>query len=158
MAKKLDEIDLAILDALQRNARLTNLELAQRVQLSPPGLQKRLRKLEQAGLIDAYVALLNREAVGFELMCFIQVILSRHDRNVVQRFKQTIANIPEIQECYHITGETDYLLKVVVRNRRHLERFLVDILTPVPGVDKLRTSVVLDDVKSTTHIPIKSLS
>lgn len=154
MNKNLDHIDRQILYHLQQNARITNLELAQLVELSPPGLQKRLRRLEEAGTIERHVTLVNREHLGFDLLCFVQVHLRQHDLTNVQAFKAAVQDIPEILACYHLTGETDYLLKVIVRNRKHLERFLIDVLTPLPGVDRLHTAVVLSDVKETTAYPI----
>ncbi len=150
----LDEIDRRLLNALQQDARLSNVELARRVDLSPTGLQKRLRKLEDNGLIQGYVALVNREALGFDLLCFVQVTLYRHETEQVNGFRQAIAVLPEVLECHHVTGEYDYLLKVLLRNRKHLESFLMEALTPVPGVDKIRTSIVLNELKATTAVPV----
>jgi DNA-binding Lrp family transcriptional regulator len=151
----LDAIDKAIINHLQDDASITNLELSQRIELSPPALQKRLRKLEDKGIIEHVVALVNRERVGFDLLCFVQVNLRHHEVQVVKEFKIAVQDMTEVLECYHLTGEMDYLLKVVVRNRKHLERFLIDTLTPAPGVDKIRTSLVLSDVKVTTKLPIE---
>ncbi len=150
----LDEIDRRLLNALQQDARLSNVELARQVDLSPTGLQKRLRKLEDNGLIQGYVALVNREALGFDLLCFVQVTLYRHETEKVNGFRQAIAVLPEVLECHHITGEYDYLLKVLLRNRKHLESFLMEALTPIPGVDKIRTSIVLNELKATTAVPV----
>jgi Lrp/AsnC family leucine-responsive transcriptional regulator len=150
----LDEKDRQLLKHLQGDARLTNTELARRVDLSPPGLQRRLRKLEDAGVIEQYVTLLDREAVGFDMLCFVQITLLRHEPESIQRFKIIVQDMPEVLECHHITGEFDYLLKVIVRNREHLEKFLVEKLTPVPGMDKIRTSLVLREIKTTTNLPI----
>jgi DNA-binding Lrp family transcriptional regulator len=151
----LDAIDKAIINHLQDDASITNLELSQRIELSPPALQKPLRKLEDKGIIEHVVALVNRERVGFDLLCFVQVNLRHHEVQVVKEFKIAVQDMTEVLECYHLTGEMDYLLKVVVRNRKHLERFLIDTLTPAPGVDKIRTSLVLSDVKVTTKLPIE---
>lgn len=151
----MDAIDKAIINHLQDDASITNLELSQRIELSPPALQKRLRKLEDKGIIEHVVALVNRERVGFDLLCFVQVNLRHHEVQVVKEFKVAVQDMTEVLECYHLTGEMDYLLKVVVRNRKHLERFLIDTLTPAPGVDKIRTSLVLSDVKVTTKLPIE---
>jgi DNA-binding Lrp family transcriptional regulator len=151
----LDEKDRQLLKHLQGDARLTNTELAKRVDLSPPGLQRRLRKLEDAGIIEQYVTLLDREAVGFDMLCFVQVTLLRHEPESIRRFKEIVQDMPEVLECHHTTGEFDYLLKVIVRNREHLEKFLVEKLTPVPGMDKIRTSLVLREIKSTTCLPIE---
>ncbi len=151
----MDEKDRQLLKHLQGDARLTNTELAKRVDLSPPGLQRRLRKLEDAGIIEQYVTLLDREAVGFDMLCFVQVTLLRHEPESIRRFKEIVQDMPEVLECHHITGEFDYFLKVIVRNREHLEKFLVEKLTPVPGMDKIRTSLVLREIKSTTCLPIE---
>lgn len=151
----MDEKDRQLLKHLQGDARLTNTELARRVELSPPGLQRRLRKLEDSGVIEQYVTLLDREAVGFDMLCFVQVTLLRHEPDSIQRFKEIVQDMPEVLECHHITGEFDYLLKVIVRNREHLEKFLVEKLTPVPGMDKIRTSLVLREIKTTTNLPIE---
>ena len=153
MTKKLDELDRVLLHHLQADARMTNVELARRVDLSAPGLQKRLRKLEERGVIEQYVTLVNREALGFDMLCFVQVTLQRHEPAAIERFRDLVQTLPEVQECHHITGEYDYLLKVVVRNRKHLEQFLMETLTPIPAMDKIRTSLVLSEIKTTTVIP-----
>ena len=154
MVKRLDEKDRVLLQHLQEDARITNTELARRVDLSPPGLQKRIRKLEESGVIDSYVTLVDREAVGFDMMCFVQITLQRHEPQAIKDFKEIVQTLAEVMECHHVTGEYDYLLKVVVRNRRHLEHFLVEKLTPLPGMDKLRTSLVLREIKTTTMVPL----
>ncbi len=156
MGKKLDEKDCLLLELLQADARMTNAELARRLDLSPPGLQKRLRRLEEANVIDEYVMLVNREAVGYDMLCIVQVTLARHEPSAVAQFRERVQTMPEVLECFHLTGEYDYLLKVVVRNRKHLEQFLVQTLTPVPGMDKIRTSVVLNEIKLTTAVPIQA--
>lgn len=150
----LDGIDRMLLNYLQENARLSNAELARRVELSPPGLQKRLRKLEESGVIDGYTALVNYEAVGYDMMCIVQVTLARHDPTAVAAFSAAVRALPEVIEGYHLTGESDYLLKVIVRNRKHLEQFILETLTPIPGMDKIRTSVVLSAIKTKTAVPI----
>ena len=154
MLPELDAIDYLLLTYLQQDARLTNTELARRVKLSPAGLQRRLKKLEDSGPIDRYVALLNREAVGLDMLCFVQVTLQRHQPELIQQFRAFIQSVPEVLECHHVTGEFDYLLKVVVRNRHHLEQFLVEILTPAPGMDKIRTSLALSEIKMSTAVPL----
>jgi Lrp/AsnC family transcriptional regulator, leucine-responsive regulatory protein len=154
MSITLDEIDRTLLLHLQENARISNAELARQVKLSPPGLQKRLRKLEEMGVIDGYTALVNYEAVGYDMMCFVRVTLARHDPTAVAAFSAAVRALPEVIEGYHLTGESDYLLKVIVRNRKHLEQFILETLTPIPGMDKIRTSVVLSAIKTKTAVPI----
>ena len=155
MKKPLDDKDLAILGYLQEDARLTSTELARRVDLSTPGLQKRVRKLEETGVIESYRTKLNREALGFDMLCFVQVTLQRHEPEAVRRFRRSVQAMPEVLECFHLTGEYDYLLKIVVRNRKHLEQFLVDTLTPVKGMDRIRTSLVLSEIKATAAVPLE---
>jgi Lrp/AsnC family transcriptional regulator, leucine-responsive regulatory protein len=150
----LDDKDRILLHYLQEDARITNTELAQRVELSPTGLQKRLRKLEEAGIIKRYVTLLDREAIGYDMLCFVQVTLQRHEPEAVEGFKSAVQKMSAVLECYHLTGEYDYLLKIVVQNRRQLEQFLIEVLTPMPGMDKIRTSLVLREIKATTAVPL----
>jgi DNA-binding Lrp family transcriptional regulator len=88
------------------------------------------------------------------MLCFVQVTLQRHDPEANKGFKDVVGAMPEVMECYHITGEYDYLLKIAVRNRKHLEEFLLDDLTPVPGMDKIRTSLVLRDIKTSNAVPL----
>jgi Lrp/AsnC family transcriptional regulator, leucine-responsive regulatory protein len=154
MSKLLDETDYHVLRQLQNDARITSSELARRVKLSPPGLQRRLKKLEETGVIERYVTVVNREALGYDMLCFVQVTLQRHEPALVQQFRALVQCMPEVLECHHVTGEYDYLMKVVVRNRKHLEQFLMETLTPAPGMDKIRTSLVLSDIKTTTAVPL----
>jgi Lrp/AsnC family leucine-responsive transcriptional regulator len=154
MKLSLDEKDRKLLGYLQENARISNAELARRVDLSPPGLQKRLRRLEQNGIIDRYVTLINREALGFDMLCLIQVTMRRHEPQAIHRFRILVQDMPEVLECYSVTGEFDYLLKIAVRNRKHLEHFLMDDLTPIPGMDTIRTSLVLRGIKETTAVSL----
>ncbi len=150
----LDDVDKAILRILQTDGRISNVELARRINLSPPATHARLRRLEQDGVIREYTAVLNRERVGFDLLCFIHVSLALHQLAQVEGFRQAIRQMPEVLECHFVTGEYDYLLKVAVHNRKDLERFVVDQLTPLPGVARIHTSVVFTEVKSTTALPI----
>ena len=150
----LDSIDRALLNALQENARISNAELARQVDLSPSGLQKRLRKLQDQGLVEQYTAILNRQALGYDMVCIVHITLNRHSTDGVENFRTTMQAIPEVQECYQLTGMDDYLLKIIVRNVEHLEFFLTNTLTPIPAIDRFRTSVVLKEIKSSTVVPI----
>ncbi len=151
---ELDHKDHKLIALLQANGRMSNTELAQEIELSPPGLQKRLRKLEENGVIEGYFARISREALGFDMLCFVQVTLTRHESGAVENFRQVVQQMPEVLECHHITGESDYLLKIVVRNRKHLERFLMESLTPIRGMDRHRTSLVLIEIKETLKLPV----
>ncbi len=152
----LDGLDRAILKILQTNARISNVELARRVNLSPPAIHARLKRLEQQGYIREYAALLDREKVGYDMLCFVHINLQLHQHEQVETVRNAIQNMPEVLECYHITGAVDYLLKVVVHNRKDLERFVMHRLTPIPGVARIQTSLVLTEVKCTTALPIES--
>lgn len=152
--RPLDELDRRILSQLQEDASLSAAELARRVDLSATGLQKRLRRLQSLGVIERQVALLNREAIALDLLCFVQVTLAHHQPDAVQGFREAVQGMQEVLECHHLTGEFDYLLKVVVGNHRELEHFLVDRLTPAPGVDRIRTSIVLREIKASTALPL----
>lgn len=151
----LDDLDKAILEALQSDGRLTHAELARRIHLSPPAAYARVKRLEQEGYIRGYVALLDRERAGFDMICFVRVSLAMHQPEQVEHFRAAVQQMPEVMECHHVTGDFDYLLKVVVRNRKDLERFLVERLTPTPGVARLYTSLALDEVKATTSLPLR---
>lgn len=150
----LDELDVAILRELQEEGRLTNVELARRINLSPPATHARIKRLDEQGLIRRYVALLDPEKMGFDMMCFISISLQLHQTEELEAFKERISRIPEVLECFHVTGEFDYLLKVVVRNRQELQNLVVERITPMVGVARIYTSLVLTEVKSTTTLPL----
>ncbi len=150
----LDDLDKAILHCLQTDGRMSNVDLAAQVNLSPPAVHARLKRLEGRGYVRHYVALLDREKVGYDMLCFIHVNLQLHQPEQVENFRQVIQQMPEVLECHHLTGEYDYLLKVVVHNRQDLERFVVKRLTPIPGIARIHTSLVLSEVKVTTALPL----
>jgi DNA-binding Lrp family transcriptional regulator len=106
------------------------------------------------GFIQYYGAILNHEKIGYDLLCFVHVSLMAHQAAQVQGFRAAALQMPEVMECHHITGEYDYLLKVLIRNHADLERFVVMKLTPLPGVARIHTSLVLSEVKSSTVMPI----
>ncbi len=151
----INEADISILEILQTDARISNAELARRVNLSPPATLTRVRRLGENGLIDRHVTLVNRRQAGYDMLCFVSVSLQLHDIEQVTGFREAVQQIPEVLECHHVTGDYDYLLKVVAHNTKDLERFLLEKLTPIPGVARIHTSLVLNEVKSTTVIPLK---
>jgi DNA-binding Lrp family transcriptional regulator len=150
-----DELDRKLLALLQADCRISNQDLAQRINLSPPATHARLKRLEQGGFIREFVAVLDKDKLGFDLQCFIQISLRLHQPEQVKKFRALIQNIPEVLECHHITGEYDYLLKVALRNRRDLERFVVERLTPIPDIARIHTSMVLSEIKATTALPLE---
>jgi Lrp/AsnC family transcriptional regulator, leucine-responsive regulatory protein len=154
--RTLDELDRIILQELQHNSRISNVELARQVSLSPPAVHARVRRLEQLGYISRYTALLDWEQLGYTMLCFIHVQLQIHQLEQVNGFRDLVASMPEVLECHHVTGEHDYLLKVAIRDRKDLERFLMDKLTPIQAVARIHTSIVLREIKSTTILPLES--
>ncbi len=150
----IDEIDSTILSILQEEGRISNADLAQRVSLSPPATHARVRRLTDQGYISKYVALLDKDKLGYDMVCFISVSLQLHRLEGLEEFRASVREFPEVLECYQVTGDFDFLLKAVVRNRKDLERFIIQDLTPVPGVARINTSLVLSESKSTTAIPL----
>jgi len=151
----LDKVDKSVLRALQADGRLSNVELARKISLSPPAAHARVRRLEKDGYIRQYTVIVDREKAGYDLLCFIHISLQMHQVTQVEKFREATRKMPEVLECHHITGEYDYLLKVVLRNRKDLERFVVDKLTPIPGVARIHTSLVFTEVKSTMALPLE---
>ena len=154
MKNGVDDLDRQLLASLQRDARRSSAELARELKLSGPGLQKRLRKLEDRGVIRGYATVVDREAVGLDLLCFIHIMLAHHRPDSIKRFPDRIRKMPEVLECHFLTGEFDYLLKVVVADHEELEKFLFEKLMRVSGVDRTRTSIVVKEVKATTSLPL----
>ncbi len=154
MKTHLDEVDLQILSILQANGRITNADLAKEVQLSPPSVLQRVRTLEKAGLIKGYFAQLDADRLGFKITAWVQITLSLHQEQPIERFRRAILDIPEILECYHVSGDFDFLLKVVVRDMRAYEVFIREKLSKVKGVQQIRTSFVFGNNKHTSTLPI----
>ena len=150
----IDRTDYRILHQLQNNGRLTNLELAERVGLSPSPCLRRVRVLEESGIIRRYVAIVDAKAVGLPISAFIKVSLRSQELDSLEAFQQRVASFPEIMECYLMTGSSDYLLRVVVPSLEAYERFLVDKLTRVPGISSIQTSFALKPVVSRTELPL----
>ena len=151
---KLDTTDLKILGELQRDGSLSNVELARRVHLSPSPCLARVKALETAGIIVRYVALANAAALGLGLNVFISISLKSQDKTALNAFEQRISEHDEVMECYLMTGDSDYLIRVAVKDIAALERFILDQLTPIPGIDKIRTSFTLKQVSYKTALPL----
>lgn len=150
----LDPIDHRILQALQKNSRISNLELADLVGLSPSPCLRRVRALEERGVISNYVALLDPAAVGMGMTVFVRVSLERQNEEILDRFESTISRCPEVMECYLMSGDSDYHLRVVVPGLEFYEQFLKGTLTRIPGVASIRSSFALKQVSYTTSLPI----
>jgi DNA-binding Lrp family transcriptional regulator len=150
----LDRIDLRILDHLQEHARASNLDLAQAASLSPAQCHRRHRRLEEEGYVGRYETRLNAARMGFTVVAFIHVSMERGHVRELQKFKDLLSNLAEVQECYAVTGDFDYVLKVVARDLPALSRFLMDTLMRLPGVAAVRSSVCMDEIKCTSALPL----
>jgi len=154
----LDKLDRQILRSLQADGRATYEQLAEQVGLSPSAVLRRVKRLEESGVIDRYVALVKPESVGLGLTAYLNVRLEKHTeshkRNPMDLFRASVQTWPEVVECAALTGEMDYLLRVVVQDMAHYSRFIMDTLLKHPSVQDCKTSFVLDRVKATTAVPL----
>ena len=151
---KLDAIDRAILDALQREGRLSNLELAQRVHLSPSACLRRVKALEDGGVIAQYVALIDSKAVGQPGTSFTIVNLEKLTQAAMAEFEQAVRDVPEILDCFYVAGTNDYLLRFTYCDAGDLERFHTEVLERLPGVVRSNSMLVLRTVKKTTALAV----
>lgn len=151
---RLDARDLQIVSALQDDGRLSNLDLAQRVNLSPSPCLRRVRLLEEAGVIRGYSADVDPRALGLNVTAFIRITLTRHDREAVARFESRVRDIDEILDCHLLTGEADYLLRVMVPDLEAYEGFVRNRLHAIPGIASITTSLVYGTVKSSRVFPL----
>ena len=151
---RFDSTDLNILQAIQEDSRISNSELARRINLSQPATHTRLNRLEARGLIRNLVSLLDRDKLGLDLICFFYVRLNVHSEEALLCFEKAVLSMSSILECHYLTGQFDYSLKAVFQNRRELEQFERRVLTPIPEVTQIMTSVVLSEIKSTTVLPL----
>ena len=149
-----DATDLNILEALQQDASLSNVELARRVHLSPSPCLARVRALEARGLIRQYVALLDAKQLGLHLNVFISISLKQQSREALEEFEARIGIRDEVMECYLMTGDADYLLRVAVPDMPALERFILEQLSPIAQVEKIRSSFALKQVRYKTALPL----
>jgi len=148
----LDYKDKHLLEELQKNSRITNAELAKRIGLSPSSTLERVKKLEISGFIDKYIAILNPRKAGYSCFTFVEVKLARHGETPVENFISSIALIPEVLECHHITGEADFLLKVVTKDIPAYEELILHQLSALTNVQTMKTSVVLSTFKNETKL------
>ncbi len=152
--KKLDRTDIGILNALQDNARITNADLARSVNLSPTPCFNRVKIMEELGVIKRQVTLLEPDVLGLHVNVFIHVSLEKQVEGALQRFEDAIADRPEVMECYLMSGDADYLIRVLVPNIQSLERFILDHLTKFPDVANIRSSFALKQVRYKTALPL----
>ncbi|MCA8273795.1 Lrp/AsnC family transcriptional regulator [Burkholderia sp. AU30280] len=154
MPTRLDAIDRRILRALQQNSNQTNAELAQQAGLSATPCLRRVHLLEEQGVIDAYVALLNPAAVDLRFTAFVRVTLERQDKKTVERFAREMEQAPEVLECHLMAGSYDYLLRVIARDLDDYQRFQMETLTQIEGVRNVETEIPLKRIKQTVRLPI----
>lgn len=133
---------------------MTNVDISKAVNLSPPSALQRVRKLEQTGIIKGYTTLLNNESVGFGLTVFAQISLALHQEAPIERFRRAVMDIPEVLECYHVSGEFDFLLKIVVEDMKAYERLVRDRLSHIKGLGKIQSCFALATTKDVHRLPL----
>lgn len=150
-----DKLDYVILEELQNNGRISVADLARKIFLSQPAVHNRIKRLERAGVIRQYVALVDREAAGYDLLCFIRASVQPHTKEQFNCWQSTIDQLPEVLECYRTTGNYDLLLKVAARSHKELDQFIENHLMTIPGIERIETNLVLNEMKSKTFLPLK---
>lgn len=150
-----DQLDEAILRELQVNGRVSVADLARKIHLSPPAVHQRIKRMERAGVIRQYVALVDRGVVGADVLAFVRLSFQPHNKATLDAFHARLNDWPEVLECYHTAGAFDLLLKIVVRDHRALDAFLQTHLMTQPGVDRVETTLALSELKSTTVVELK---
>ncbi|NUU03550.1 Lrp/AsnC family transcriptional regulator [Herbaspirillum robiniae] len=152
--EKFDRFDRIILETLQANGRASNVELSERVNLSPPQCYRRVQRLEQEGVIRGYAAQVEPAALGLGVIAFVSLSLAREQFKQVRSVEKAIRQFPEILECYTISGDFDYLLKVAAADLKSLSAFLTDRLMQVPGVAGVRSMVCMEEIKPASPLPV----
>ncbi len=150
----LDPVDRALLQLLQEDAHLTIKEIAQRLHLTSTPAYERLRRLEREGYVERYAAIVNRRKVGLALLAFCDVALKEHNRDFLEHFERQVKQFSEVVECYHITGEYDYLLKVVVSDMDAYQYFIKEKLASLENIGRVQSHFVMMEVKNTTALPL----
>jgi DNA-binding Lrp family transcriptional regulator len=156
-SNRLDATDRRILEVLQSDARIANVDLARQVNLSPSPCLRRVRRLEQEGFVRGYVSLLDPAAIGLPVSVFVQVSLEKQVDEALDEFERQIVSRPEVMECYLMTGDADYLLRVVAPDIAAFQRFLLDHLTRIPGVASIKSSFALKQVSYRTALPLSHI-
>jgi len=151
---ELDDIDRKILHTLQENGRITNCELAKRVGLTTTPTMERVKRMERDGIIKGYTTHINAEAVGRGLTVFCLITLKVHQFKMLEQFSNHVEALQEVLSCYHITGDTDFLLQLVVEDMKDYERFMREELSRLPGIQKIHTHIVLSNKKENSNIPV----
>ena len=152
--KVLDAIDLRILKHLQSNAKLTNKEIAAAIGMTTTPVFERIKRLEEQGYIRSYVAILDKEKLGFALVPYCNVSLKQHTRSYLENFEKEIKAIPDVVECYHIAGMYDYLLKVTVKDMAAYQDFIVNHLANLENIGTVQSSFVMKEIRENTALPL----
>lgn len=156
MSIELDAKDLAILQMLQRDAGITSTEIARQLNLSQSPCWRRINRIEQAGLVQRRVALLDRDQLGMEVVVFATLNLAAHGREQLEQFEMDIQQFAEVVECYTMTGAWDYMLKIITRDVRHYERFIREHLLAMPLIREMHSHIAVTEIKNTTELPLLS--
>ncbi len=151
---KFDQLDRNILVLLQDDAKITNKELSLKLNLSVTAIYERIKKMERSGVISQYITLLDREQVGFGFQVFCHVKLDSHSKEAIKSFEKDIINLDEVLECFHVSGDYDYLLKVIVKDMTHFRSFLVTKLTALKYIGSTQSSFTINQVKNSTAIKL----
>ncbi len=150
-----DNIDKKILNILQEEGRITNTKLAKEIGISPPSMLDRVKRLENSGAIEKFVALVDMEKTGFGLLALIMVSLSLHQISSLENVKDSLIKLDEVLECYQVSGDVDFLLKVATKDMNSYKDFVNNKLSGIAGIQNIKTSFVLDTLKSTTKLKIE---
>ncbi|UVH50907.1 Lrp/AsnC family transcriptional regulator [Pseudomonas sp. CBSPBW29] len=157
MLERLDKVDIAISERLQRDGRLSNVKLAEQLSLSEASCWRKQKRLEECGVIEGYQAILNRRKLGLGVMAFVQISCSDHSEEATERFEKIIASAPQVLSCHNTTGEADFLLQVVARDLDSYSRFVEKVLRKLPGVLSIRSNLSLREMKTTHRFPVAEL-
>ncbi|HRE48724.1 MAG TPA: Lrp/AsnC family transcriptional regulator [Aggregatilineales bacterium] len=155
LARGFDQLDHAILDELQEDGRISVAELARKIHLSAPAVHQRIKRLERAGIIQRYAALVDRESVGYDLLCFVRIGLHALTPPQQEALRAALREIPAVLECYGTAGTQDLMLKVVAHNHRELDALLNERLAALPGVERIETSLVLNEIKPPSPLKVR---
>ena len=157
MFERLDKVDIAISELLQREGRLSNVKLAEQLSLSEASCWRKQKRLEECGVIEGYQAILNRRKLGLGVMAFVQISCSDHSEEATEKFEKIIASAPQVLSCHNTTGEADFLLQVVARDLDSYSRFVEKVLRTLPGVLSIRSNLSLREMKTTHRFPVAEL-
>ncbi|WP_017901813.1 Lrp/AsnC family transcriptional regulator [Pseudomonas asplenii] len=157
MSDRLDRVEIAIADRLQRDGRLSNVKLAEQLSLSEASCWRKLKRLEECGVVEGYQAVLNRKKLGLGVMAFVQISCTDHSEEATAKLERIIESAPQVLSCHNTTGEADFLLQVVARDLDSYSRFVEKVLRKLPGVSSIRSNLSLRELKTTNRLPVTEL-